>query len=496
MTEEGERRLPAEGTEAQRLHPLTVLLELVRILGRVAWALILIVVVGYLGGRRTDAAPALFLLAGSGVLVALVRYLSLRYWIEEGRLVIRSGVVSQQLRTIPLDKIQNVELRQSAIHQLAGVVDLRIETAAGPGAEAHLAVLSREAAERLKSRLLAGRDGAGDAKAEAAPQVVWQAGTRQLLLLGATSNRAGAILGAVAGLLLFIGRELPRYLETIQRGLSGVAGTVSPLAAAGASLAALLLLGWLLAIGLTVVGYHGFRLTREPDGRLRRSYGLVSRFETVVAPARIQLLRIESSWLRRRLGFWEVKAHTAGSPLEGQGASSSLLCPLLDGGDLAAFCQRLLPRLDLRGIEWRPVSRAAIRRGFIRYGAAGVALCALAAAAVGRWAWTGVPIVLAASWLLARHRYRVLAYTRHGGHLLVRTGLLRRRLTVIPEGKVQWLGMTESPPQRRFGIATLVVATASGAGRIPDMSEGEAAALQAALTAAASAVGAWLPDAV
>ena len=42
-------------------------------------------------------------------------------------------------RTIPLDKIQNVELRQNAIQQLVGVVDFRIETAAGPEAEAHLA---------------------------------------------------------------------------------------------------------------------------------------------------------------------------------------------------------------------------------------------------------------------------------------------------------------------------------------------------------------------
>jgi hypothetical protein len=46
------------------------------------------------------------------VLVALGRYLSVRYWIEEGNLVIRTGLVDRQVRTIPLDRIQNVELRQ------------------------------------------------------------------------------------------------------------------------------------------------------------------------------------------------------------------------------------------------------------------------------------------------------------------------------------------------------------------------------------------------
>ena len=169
-------RLPSQRVEPHRLHPLTVLLELGRVLGRVAWFFVLFVVVGWLGGTRADPAPVLFLLAGSGVLVALARYVSLRYWLESDKLVIRSGILAQRVRTIPLDKIQNVELRQNAIHQLVGVVDFRIETAAGPEAEAHLAVLSERAAKRLKSELLAGR---GEAREEAdtgpLTRIIWQA---------------------------------------------------------------------------------------------------------------------------------------------------------------------------------------------------------------------------------------------------------------------------------------------------------------------------------
>ena len=126
---------------------------------------------------------------------------------------------------------------------------------------------------------------------------------------------------------------------------------MSPALAAAVFLGTTLALGWLLSIGLTVVRYHGFQLTREPDGRLRRRYGLLSRVETVVNPARIQLLVLSASWLRRRLGFWEVAAHTAGAAFEGQGAGSALLCPLLRRGDLAGFSGRLLPGLDLQAVE-------------------------------------------------------------------------------------------------------------------------------------------------
>jgi len=487
---------PDERTEGRRLHPLTVLLEVGRVLGRLLWFFVVVVVVGSLGGRRADPGTWLFLLAGSGILVALARYLSLRYWIEGGTLVIRSGIVSRQLRTIPLDKIQNVELRQNAIEQLSGVVDFRIETAAGPQAEAHLAVLSLDAARRLEAELLAGRGEAASPEAAPSRLVVWQAGLSDLVLLGATSNRAGAILGALAALLLFLGQELPRYLEALQRSLAGIVGVVSPVLAAAVLLGSTLVLGWLLSIGLTVVGYFGFQIAREPDGRLLRRYGLLSRIETIVNPARIQLLQLGAPWLRRRLGFWEVAAHTAGSAFEGRGAGSALLCPLLRRSDLVGFCGRLLPGLDLEAVDWRPVSRATLRRGFIRYLLTAFVLAGAAAAGLGPWAWTGLLPLGAGAWLLARRRYLVLAYARQAGHLLARGGVLHRRVTIVPEAKVQWVGLEQSPFQRRLGIASLTAVTAAGAAHVVDLEEGEAVALQDALSGAASAAGAWLPDAV
>jgi len=488
---------PTEGVETHRLHPLTVLLEVGRVLGRVAWFFILVVFVGSLGGRRADPAAWLFVFAGSGALVALARYLSLRYWVDRGNLVIRSGIVSRQVRTIPLDKIQNVELRQNAIQQLVNVVDFRLETAAGPQAEAHLAVLSREEAERLKAEVLAerGTTGAPDTTVPA-PVVVWRAGLDDLFILGATSNRAGAILGAIAGLLVFVGQELPQYFDNLQHGLAGIVGVVSPVLAGAVLLGAVLVFGWLLSIALTVVGYFGFTLTREPDGRLRRRYGLLSRFETVVNPARIQLLRLGASWLRRRIGFWEVAAHTAGAAFEKQGSGSALLCPLLDADEITGFSQRLLPGLDLDAVEWNPVSPATLRRGLIRYGVLVLAIAAALIPAAGGWASLALPPGAAAAWILARRRYQVLAWARHAGHVLARSGVWRRQVTIVPESKIQWVGLTRSPFQRRLGIASMSVATAAGAAVIVDLEETEATALQSGLSGAASAAGAWLPDAV
>jgi membrane protein YdbS with pleckstrin-like domain len=58
------------------------------------------------------------------------------------------------------------------------------------------------------------------------------------------------------------------------------------------------------------------------------------------------------------------------------------------------------------------------------------------------------------------------------------------------------VGLEQSPFQRRLGIASLTAATAAGAAHVVDLDAAEASALQAALSGAASAAGAWLPDAV
>ena len=90
----------------------------------------------------------------------------------------------------------------------------------------------------------------------------------------------------------------------------------------------------------------------------------------------------------------------------------------------------------------------------------------------------------------------MLAFARHAGHLLARTGVLHRHITIVPERKIQWVGLTQSPFQRRLGIVSATVATAAGAAFIVDLEDAEAIALQQALSGAASAAGAWLPDAV
>jgi membrane protein YdbS with pleckstrin-like domain len=95
----------------------------------------------------------------------------------------------------------------------------------------------------------------------------------------------------------------------------------------------------------------------------------------------------------------------------------------------------------------------------------------LAAAAVGS-AWTVVRRV--AAW----------GYAERGDDMVIRRGVLVRRLSVVPYGRMQFVDVTAGPLERVFGLATVRMHTAAAASdvRIPGLAAAEAGRLRDRLT--------------
>ncbi len=80
--------------------------------------------------------------------------------------------------------------------------------------------------------------------------------------------------------------------------------------------------------------------------------------------------------------------------------------------------------------------------------------------------WTGiawVPVLALTAYLLLRlplRRYHARGYAIAGGRLRVVRGVLFRRDTVVPFGRVQHIDVGQGPLERAFGLATLTVHTA------------------------------------
>jgi membrane protein YdbS with pleckstrin-like domain len=86
--------------------------------------------------------------------------------------------------------------------------------------------------------------------------------------------------------------------------------------------------------------------------------------------------------------------------------------------------------------------------------------------------------------VVAGRRVRAWGYAERADDLLVRRGVMFRRMSVIPYGRMQYVEVTAGPFERAFGLATVQMHTAAAASdaRIPGLPAVEAARLRDQLT--------------
>ena len=119
---------------------------------------------------------------------------------------------------------------------------------------------------------------------------------------------------------------------------------------------------------------------------------------------------------------------------------------------------------------------AALAAGLIFAAALGAVACVIS-----------VLVVLVAgalsSWFV-RNRFRAWRYQERHEDLIVARGVMVRRLSVVPYGRMQFVEVTAGPIERLFNLSTVRLHTAAAASdaRIPGLERGESARLRDRLT--------------
>lgn len=100
---------------------------------------------------------------------------------------------------------------------------------------------------------------------------------------------------------------------------------------------------------------------------------------------------------------------------------------------------------------------------------------------------TGAGTVVLAVWLwwLIGRRVRSFGYAERADDLLVTSGIMFRRLVVVPYGRMQLVDLTAGPLDRAFGVATVQLHTAAATtdATIPGLPPEDAADLRDRLAA-------------
>ncbi|RJF93060.1 PH domain-containing protein [Sphingomonas cavernae] len=424
-----------------------------------------------------------------GVAVLLINWIvwsRFQYGVGAHEIVIESGVISRNRRSIPFERIQDVDIERGPLERLLGLAKVRIETGGAGGDEGLLDSLSLAEADRLRAALRAGRardQGAPGQPDETATAPVLFAMAVPRVLLSGLFNFSLLYLAGVFALLQTFEQFLPFRLEDWGQWIGfaedRLDGRFTPATIAAVLLLALLL-GVVTGVARTLARDYGFRLAEEPAG-LRRDRGLFTRTEIVIPKRRIQLALIRRGAMKRLFGLGELLFQTLSADREGGGKQS--VAPL-------AYEAEMLPILDAANRMRLPdkavllqVSRSHVLKAIASHTL--VPLLVIAAAAVmfpaAVLGLALVPLLILAAIVERRaHRFALVDDT-----LYVQRGWWDQKLWIVPIRQAHTLTLLRSPIQRLLGLSTLLVDTAGASSlsdpRIVDLSSETATRLADAL---------------
>ncbi|MBW8312109.1 MAG: PH domain-containing protein [Rhizobium sp.] len=482
------------GGAERRLHPLSWLFVLLLQLKSFALPLLVLLFTGR--GNSWE----LWGLAGAGVLVlvSLAQYFTFRFRVERDGLVIRSGLLQKSLRHIPFHRVHNVALHQSLLHRLAGVAEVRLESAGGMKPEAEMRVLSLADAHALEELVRA--HGAGTAPATAGEAAAPLPESRELLALdtgevvrlGLISNRGMLLVAAGFGVLAqtdskLVGSVLTGWVQGAmglgkELHLGWLGWTLGVLSLVALAVVALRL----LSVALALLQFHGFTLV-ETGRRLSAQRGLLTRLRANMPRGRIQAWSLREGLVHRWFKRRSLRVDSASIEAANDQRSLRDLAPLATPETMDALIRHLLPGGHWPMRDWRPLHPRAWRRQFTL-----PALFALALAAA--LAWQQGPWGLAALALLPLFLLRARVWARHAGYseeagvIAVREGWLDKHWRFAEVRKIQSLVLAQSPFDRHHGMATLLMDTVGASPfepplRIRYLPEAEARALHDRLAA-------------
>lgn len=431
----------------------------------------------------------LFIMFGFAMItlfIAAIRWHRFQYGVGANEIVIESGLISRNRRTIPFSRIQDVDIERKLLHRVFGLAKVRVETGAGGKDEGSLDSVSMGEADNIRAAVRAAKQGITPVDTpEEVDAVLFEMPIGRVLRYGLFSYSFGS-LAAILGGLGYLYSQFDELLgdpEVIYKRAQTAAPSEFQSHWVAYGLISLLVLAMLTSVCKVLLSDFGFHLTKDDRG-LRRMRGLFTRTEILIPKKRVQLGLITSNPVWSRVGQEGLALQTLGG---GEGASGhQVVAPFATRVEIEPILAEI-PALRLPGPEsFQHVSPRHKWRTIIEFPfiiALGIGL-----SFVNVWALLAIMpfiFIIPGQWMdAARHSYAV-----SDDMLFVQSGFWRRKLWLVPIGHAETVSIRRGWIQRKWGLATVLVDTAGATAladpRIVDLDADVAKGLAATLVAIA-----------
>lgn len=479
---------PNNEIELGWLHPTSMLFDVLSH-GRQNLVPAVIALFSAANGKLGWLTFALFIF-GLSLLHSAFRYFTLRYQIKNGELTVSQGLIFKRVRTVPLERIQNIDSTQKILHRLFNVAEVRVETASGKEPEAILRVLSLDRIAQLRDTVFSLKPdtaadvegmtpglmppgiGTVDARSparqdEAKATLIHQIRLTDLLWAGVASNRGLLIFGVIVG--AYFQFDLEKYFDPrdIVDMLPKPIGVWETVLSAAVVAVLFIILTRIYGAVWYVLRFYGYRLTQSKDD-FRVSCGLLTKVTATVPRQRIQYISIHQPLFMRLLGLSTIRIETAGgAAAEREDATSSMgrrwFIPVIETVKVNEMIAQLRPDLQWNPeqVDWMGVSSKAGNR-LCRKAVLYSLLVTVLGLLVNRpWGWIAGVLVLPVFIYWAIRKGRSMRYAESDVGVAYRSGVFTRKLSLTFFNRIQTIRLDQSPFDRRWKMATLSIDTAA-----------------------------------
>ncbi|MEL6122975.1 MAG: PH domain-containing protein [Bacteroidota bacterium] len=455
-----------------------IILRFVRRLVSQLWPILIALFLGRGGGGTWERYEAIASFFGVfGMVVSVIAYFRYYYRVSDTELVIRKGILKKTKLNIPFGRIQSINFRQTLLHRLLQVTELRLETAGSTGEETKIDALSIPLANDLRSLLLAKKKEALgesihsstpgiDSTIEEHEETILRLSNQDLLRVGLTRNHlvpVGVVMGLMFSASIYAASFGYEPWELIQRGFDlREEATMTQLLLAGTLIIVLTLLA---SLARTFLNYYDLHFYRSGE-RFQSIQGLLTKKEFAANDRKVQILNWGQNPFEKMLGLIDIRFRQAQSG-DDQNKSMRLDIPGCDDERLSFVQTAWLGYTPKLAEEKHRISisyfyhfaKYVIPLGLIIIG------LVIYFGAPGAWVPPSIVLILLVSgrWI----SFKKKKYLWTDRELYVGGGLIGHRHALLPLYKIQNLSIVQSPYQWRRGLSTLLVYTASGTIHVP-----------------------------
>jgi putative membrane protein len=448
------------------------------------------------------AAPIFWTIVGIALIPLMILFSLFAYWqyrnftfhVEGDELVIHKGVLVKERKTVPVERIQSIQVTKNVIQRILGLVALKVDTAGSRGNELEIPALERSRADALRD-LLYDKKEALKAESATADQVrdetaipgaekerdaaderghlLVHLGFFDLIKVGLTENHLKT--GFIA--LAFVFGYASQYQEFLEEYLEGYVDTyASKVAEASLTLIIFGLVLYavfsvLLSMIRTFLRFFDLRAELKSEA-VEVTTGLLQRNEYRVPKRKIQYIEWETNPLRRLVGFESAKLKPSNAAGDVSGVQN-IEIPALKMESSDRLGKGVFP-----GIHCPEPFIAADPFAFARFYAflsvfLSAPLAFLLFSYFGLWGITSLGLLLLFAGL--GYRYGKSVRVHFNEHFIfIKEGWLFPKRIVLPSYKLQSVELTQNFVLRRRKLCHMKFYTAAGSNTVRFLSERKA----------------------